>query len=83
MAKLDNEMKLPVLWVLFKTTRDNMTFLYGKWQMQNKSTGCAVVYITVETSLRKLVAQNVWNNKTKKCDHVVMSHRGSNAPQEN
>ena len=72
-------MKLPVLWMLFKTA--NMTCLYDKWQMQTTNGVCSGVYHCREHSDATGFPKYV--NKAKKCDQVVTSHMGSNAPHEN
>ena len=72
-------MKLPFLWILFKTA--NMTCLYDEWQMQIINGVCSGVCQCREHS--DVLGCPKYVNKAKKGDQVVMSHRGSNAPQEN
>ena len=72
-------MKLPFLWILFKTA--NMTCLYDEWQMQIINGVCSGVCQCREHS--DVLGCPKYVNKAKKGDQVVMSHKGSNAPQEN
>ena len=58
-----------------------MTCLYDKWQMQTISGVCSGVYQCREHS--DALGCPKYVNKAKKGDQVVMSHRGSKAPQEN
>ena len=58
-----------------------MTCLYDKWQMQTTNGVCSGVYQCREHF--DAIGCPKYVNTAKKCDQVVMSHRGSNAPQEN